>query len=120
MRKVNRAYWKIRIFFLALRWIPQINLGDVVKYNGRKYIVHNGARYNSWRLAGLRNADDGWVSRSDCTKVFTLKNIRNSFMSGWNFYMRSSFDIWCREGIKDWMRGCNIWPWPVKKYKKTK
>lgn len=110
-----KAYWKIRIFFLALRWIPQINIGDIVVYKGKEYMVCNGVRYGSWRLGNLDNGDDGWVSRSECKKVWTLENIMQSFKFGWHFYMTSWFDIWCREGIKGWMRGCNIWPWPVRK-----
>ena len=109
---MTRLYWKIRIFFLALRWVPQINLGDVVKYRGKKYTVCNGVRSGSWRLGDLDNGCDGWVPRKECKKVWTVANIRHSFFSGWNFYMTSWFDIWCREGIKSWMRGCNIWPWP--------
>jgi len=103
-------YWKMRIFLLALCWIPQVNLGDYVWYKGKKYIVLNGVRYGQWRLGGLVNDTDGWVKRSKCKKSWTLKNMRHSFQFGWNFYMTYWFDIWCWEGIKDWMRGCNIWP----------
>lgn len=105
-------YWRLRIFFLALRWIPQVNLGDVVRYRGKKYTVCNGVRSGSWRLGNLDNGRDGWVSRKDCKKIWTVANIRHSFFFGWNFYMTSWFDIWCRGGVKGWMRGCNIWPWP--------
>lgn len=64
---------------MALRWIPQINLGNKVKYKGKKYTVVNGARCNSWRLNELNNGDDGWVLRSECKKVWSLKNIWGSF-----------------------------------------
>ncbi len=106
-----KLYWRIRIFFLALRWIPKVNLGDYVWYKGKKYMVHNGVRYGSWRLGNLENDRGGWVKRSECRKSWTPKNMRRSFNSGWNFYMTSWFDIWCQSGIKDWMRGCHIWPW---------
>ena len=104
-----KLYWKIRIFFLALRWIPRINLGDVVVYNGSKYTVCNGNRCGCWRLGDLNNEDDGWVKRTECKKVYSLKNIRRSFRAGRSFYMGYWFDTWCRNGIKDWMRRCNIW-----------
>ena len=103
-----KLYWKIRIFFLALRWITRTNFGDVVVYKRQKYIVCNGVRSGSWRLGDLDNGDDGWVLRSECKKVLTLKNIKHSFCAGYRFYMTSWFDIWCQVGIKDWMRGCNI------------
>jgi len=107
-----RFYWKLRIFWMAMRWIPQINLGNQVYYEGSKYTVCNGNRCNSWRLGDLDNGCDGWVRRSGCRKVWTWKNMKHSFYYGWNFYMTNWYDIWCRSGIKDWMRGCNIWPWP--------
>lgn len=109
---MTKLYWKVRIFFLALRWIPQVNLGDKVRYQGKIFSVSNGNRAASWRLGGLDNGRDGWVPRNECKKVWTFANVRWSFLAGWRFYMTSWFDIWCREGIKGWMRGCNIWPWP--------
>lgn len=106
---LNKIYWKLRIVVLALRWCRIVNLGDLVWYKGKKYTVCNGARYGSWRLGDLENTHDGWVPRKDCRKVWTLANIRHSFWAGYNFYMTSWYDIWCRDGIKPWMRGCNIW-----------
>ena len=111
---ITKLYWKIRILWMALRWIPQTNLGDEIIYQGKKYTIINGVRPESWRI-DLNNDDGGWVKRKDCKKVLSISNIKHSFYSGYNFYMTSWFDIWCREGIKDWMRGCNIWPWPFNK-----
>lgn len=111
-----KIYWRIRIIFLSLRWIPQVNLGDIVIYNGDKYTVCNGVRPMSWRLEPSKDlSDSGWVSRKECRKVWSLKNIWYSFYSGYNFYMTSWFQIWANNGIKDWMHGCNIWPWPFRK-----
>lgn len=112
---ITKIYWKIRIFFLALRWIPQVNLGDKVWYKGKKYTVCNGVRCESWRLGDLDNSDSGWVKRKDCKKVKTFKNIKTSFYSGYRFYMTSWYKIWCRNGIEPWMKGCRIWPWPSNK-----
>lgn len=109
---MNKLYWKIRIFFMSLRWCLQINLGDKVWYKGKKYTVCNGVRCGSWRLGDLDNGDDGWVPREDCRKVISWSNFKHDFNYGWRFYMTSWYDIWYRNGIKDWMRGCNIWAWP--------
>jgi hypothetical protein len=72
-----------------------------------------------WRLNGLDDGKDkyntGWVKRSNCKKVFSLKGIKRSFMYGYNFYMINWFDIWCKNGIKPWMKKCDIWAWPFKK-----
>ena len=106
---INKIYWKLFIIRLSLRWCWKVNLGDLVLYQGKKYLVHNGVRSNSWRLGNLNNGDSGWVPRSECKKIWTLKNIVQSFKSGHTFYMQAWYDIWVRSGIKPWMRGCNIW-----------
>lgn len=103
-------FWRIYIICLALRWMPQINLGDMVWYAGNEHLVCNGVRSGSWRLANLDNGDRGWVKRIDCKKVKAIGNYLQSFQSGYRFYMTSWFDIWVREGVKPWMRGCRIWP----------
>lgn len=108
--KIKEMYWRIRIFFLAIRWIPQINIGDIVVYEGKQYIVYNGVYRESWKLKELNRDYILRVPRKYCKKVFTLKNIKHSFYSGWNFYMRYWFRIWCQTGIEDWMLSCNIWP----------
>ena len=103
-------YWKTYIFILALKWIPQVNLGDTVIYKGKEYHVSNGVRIGCWKLSGLDNGDEGWVERVNCKKVYTLKNCYRSFLSGYRFYRWNWYRIWMRTGIKDWMRGCKIWP----------
>lgn len=104
----RKIYWWFFIIRLSLKWCWKINLGDWIWYKGKKYIVSNGVRSGSWRLSYLDNGDNGWVSRIECGKVWTLKNIIGSFKSGYSFYMTSWLDIWVRNGIKPWMRGCNI------------
>jgi len=97
---IKKIYWRIRIFFLALKWIPRINLGDLVWYKGSKYCVYNGNRSGMWRLLDLADNKDtfntGWVLRLECKKVWSIKNINHSFQSGWRFYMTSWFSIWSR------------------------
>lgn len=101
--------YKIFIMWLSFKWVFKVNLGDQVWYKGRKYIVANGVRHGSWRLGGLDNGDDGWIKRDDCKKVLTFSNLKRSYRSGYSFYMTSWYDIWKREGIKDWMKALNIW-----------
>jgi len=106
---MKNIFWRFYIIRLSLRWCWIVNLGDLVWYQGKKYIVCNGVYSNSWRLNNLDNGDNGWVSRSDCKKVLTLSNIFGSFRSGYWFYMTNWFKIWMQSGIKSWMRGCDIW-----------
>lgn len=108
--KIKRIFWKLRIIWLAIQWIPQTNLGDKVWYQGKEYMVCNGVRAKSWRLGDFDNGDNGWVRRSECRKVKSLANYWHSFQSGYQFYMTSWFGIWTKQGIKDWMQNCNIWP----------
>jgi len=116
---LNKLRWKVYIIWLSLKWCFQVNLGDEVWYRGLKYNVLNGVHCGEWRLVGpdtfghmvtFDNGRDGWVPRKDCKKVKTLSNYIHSFKSGYWFYMTSWYDIWVREGILDWMKGCNIWP----------
>ena len=101
--------YTILMYWLAFKWIFRINLGDMVWYRGKKYPVSNGVRCGMWRLPDLDNGDGGWVKRSDCRKVASLKNFSGSFRSALGFYRSNWLDIWKREGIKPWMKGCNIW-----------
>jgi hypothetical protein len=95
--------------WISFKWMFKVNLGDQVSYEGQKYIVANGVRYGSWRLGGLDNGDDGWVRRANCKKVITFSNLKNSYCSGYRFYMTSWYDIWKNGGIKDWMKALDIW-----------
>jgi len=102
-------YWYCFVLWLSFKWCFRINLGDCVWYERGKYIVVNGVRSDSWRLSGLQNCDAGWVSRSSCRKVLSPRNIVGSFSSGYHFYMGYWYQIWKSEGIKPWMRKCEIW-----------
>lgn len=107
---MNKLRWNIYIIWLSLKWINKTGLGDMVWYQGKRYRVANGVRCGMWRLHGLENGNDGWVPRQECKKVKSLQNYIGSFKSAYRFYMTSWFDIWVGQGIKDWMRQCNIWP----------
>ena len=118
---LNKLFWKARIALLALRWIPQINLGDRVWYKGKQYVVVNGVWIDLYRLGYVgrhgwfENDHEGLVPKVECKKVWTISNCLHSFKAGWRFYMGYWYDIWVRTGIKEWMRGCSIWPWPVRR-----
>lgn len=104
---IKKLYWRIRIFWLALKWVPNVNLGDLVIYRGKKHTVINGTRPLSWEL--IDNTTVINAPRTECKKVYTFTGMLQSFKSGWHFYMSNWFDIWCRGGIRPWMKECNIW-----------
>jgi len=117
MKKI-RKYHLVALIF-CIKAMFQQNLGDYIIYSGKRYMIHNGVRANSWRLGNLDNNDDGWVLRSECRKVMTLSNMTRSFKSKWRFYKTSWFSIWESTGrIGNFAKSCNIWggyKWRAKK-----
>ena len=111
---MRRLYWRLRIAFLALRWIPQLNLGDMVRFDDDVWVLVQGVNRPYWKL---HHPGRGVVQvhKREFRKVWTLGNMWGSFRSGYHFYMTSWYCIWLREGIKPWVRGCDIWPWPRNK-----
>lgn len=97
------------VVWLSAKWIFRINILDAVKCGGKRYIVVNAVRPGMLLLPGLDNGDDGWVSRGDCRKTLTPCNLYGSFRNGYRLYMGNWYHIWKYEGVKDWMRKCNIW-----------
>ncbi len=101
-------YWKLFIVWLSFKWMFRVNLGDFIWYKGKKYLVLNGVMSESWSI-DIDNDFGGWVPRSECQKSWTPRNMIRSFRAGYRFYMGYWYDIWKREGIKDWMKTCKIW-----------
>jgi len=113
---IKKAYWKLRIFWLCLKAVKNTNLGDKVMYKGKEYIIVNGVHCGAWDIQDkfTVGAVRLVVPRSECKKVWSIAGMRQSFFMAWHFYMTSWFDIWCRNGILPWMRGCRIWQEPNK------
>jgi hypothetical protein len=106
---LNKIRYWIFIVYLSIKWMFKTNLGNYVWYKGKKHIVCNGVISEMWRLGDLDNGHEGWVPRKECKLVLSADNIFHSFKWGYGFYMGYWYDIWVREGIKDWMKGCRIW-----------
>jgi hypothetical protein len=108
MTYLKRIYWKLFIYWLALRWIPTLNLGDAVTHKGETYYLTQGVNKPYWNMKG----DAGYLERvheRDFKKQRTLANYMASYRSGVRFYTQSWYSIWVRNGIEPWMRGCDIW-----------
>lgn len=105
---MSLKYWLL-IVWLSCKWMFRINLGDRIWFNGRKCIVCNGVTLNRWDVEDIETRERFSVAYADCRKAWTPANVLWSFRSGYRFYMRSWFEIWKRNGIESWMRGCNIW-----------
>ena len=101
---LNKIKYWLYIIYLSIKHIPLINLGNTVFYNGKRYNVINGVRPKYWTLT-----DIGDISRESCKLEKSISNFWWSFISSYNFYMINWYSIWVRNGIEDWMKGCNIW-----------
>ena len=106
------VYWWLYIVRLSFRWIFSLNIGDEVWFEGEKWMAVQGVCDPSWNIqrGGERRE---YIDRSRFKKVKSLRNYTSSFLRGYHFYMVNWYDIWRNEGIKQWMRGCNIWKRPI-------
>jgi len=104
---IRDLYWKGFIARVALRWIPRLNLGDQVVFQGVVYRITQGVEKPFYDLSGPNGVRH--VHQSHIRKVWSLGNLCGSFRHGWQFYMGYWFPIWRRTGIEPWMRRCRIW-----------
>lgn len=108
MRKIKNLYYYGLILWLSIKSITRLNLGDDVIYKGKKYTLTQGVMNPKWNLSGDEEYLEN-IHRENFKKVFNLHACYRSFKHSYNFYMQNWYGTWCRGGIKDWMRGCNIW-----------
>ena len=108
MKFLKAIYWRLFIIRLSLRWLWRPNLMDEVVYKGEVWRLSQGVKSPVWTLR--QGPGEGVeVHERDFRKVRTIANYWGSFRNGYQFYMRSWYDIWMREGIQPWMLGCRIW-----------
>ncbi len=100
-------YW-LFIVWLSAKWMFRVTLGDEVIYKGKRYFVANGTAAPYWDLQIKGGFQRVHLYQSEFKKVWSLSGLVRSFRSGYWFYMSSWYRIWVNEGIKPWMRGCNI------------
>ena len=105
---IKKIYWWLFIVRLSLSRMRGLNLGDLVVHEGREWMLVQGVSRPRWDLAKPCCHKNG-VHESEFRKVRSIGNYWRSFRGAYRFYMMNWYGIWCREGIKPWMRGCNIW-----------
>ena len=106
---MRQIYYWIKIIFLSLKWIPNINLGDIVLYEGKRWCVMQGVMAPTWEIQVVDSFERKSVHESLFKKEATVKNYFGSFKSAYQFYMTSWYRIWCYSGIQPWMKACRIW-----------
>jgi len=110
------------IYWLSFKWVFRINLGSKVKYQGKVYLIYNWANTSHMKAIeclpkgrtepfNIKDNPEKYttINKKDCALVKTPSNLIGSFKSGVRFYKSSWLNIWMRNGIEPWMRGCNIW-----------
>ena len=99
--QIRTAYWKIRIVFMALRWVPRFNLGDQVtlpRYgSGKVWTLYQGVDAPTWKAKSTRG-ELCEVHEDEMQKVRSPLNYWVSFRSGYRFYTRNWLAIWVRKG----------------------
>ena len=94
-KTIKRLWLRLKIRLYALSRIFCINIGSEIRYQGEEYVVCNGVRSGKWRLepSGLLS-DSGWVSRSECKKVISWRNLRQTYKFFVEFYGGYWLEIW--------------------------
>ena len=105
---MKRLYWWLFVIYHSVRWIPKLNLGDLVRYQGADWMLMNGPAKPLWTIQkGMERIE--YIHEREFRKVRTFANYWRSFSFGYHFYMSSWYAIWVNEGVTPWMRVCNIW-----------
>lgn len=102
-----RIYWRIRIILMCIKFLKGLRLGHEVVYRGKVYTLLQGVSAPLWDLH--RDGEAIKAYEHEFRKRRTLANYLHGPRFMYRFYMGYWFDIWCREGIKPWMRACKIW-----------
>lgn len=110
MNILKKIYYYLLILKLSLKSIKKLNLGDEVKYKGNRYILIQGVMNPKWDLSRIGEYEYlENIHKNDFKKVSNPMAWWKSFKHSYDFYMKNWYGIWCRKGIQDWMRRCNIW-----------
>ena len=90
---MRRLYVWVHIVWRALRWMPKLNLGDRVLYEGKEWSLIQGVASPYWDMwNGITRINH--IHKSELHKVRTLRNYLGSFRSGYCFFMVCWYSIW--------------------------
>ena len=80
-------------FRVAWKRMWQIGIGDTVHTTGRRLLILNGVSAPMWDVQDRVTAEFLRCHERDMRKERTLRNYIGSFRSGWNWWMKSWFEI---------------------------
>ncbi len=94
---MKKVVLKIRFILIGLKNIFQLNLGDIVIYNGTKCILTQGVYSPEWHMHEVvTNARHEYIHKKKFRKAVSYKNVKNAINGTYRFYMDYWFSIFCR------------------------
>jgi len=110
MKIIRKIYYFLLIVYLSCKSIKRLNLGDEVLYKGKRYMLIQGVCNPKWDLTAIGEFEYlENIHKDNFKKIQNPKAWISTFKHTYNFYMDYWYGIWCRNGIEDWMKHCNIW-----------
>ena len=101
---------RIKHLFISIRQVRRIHLGDVVMYNGERFVVNNGTRVNNegetlWDILPYNNFENGsrttyYATSKELKKVKSLSNLKNDLLYHYRWYMCYWYGIDLREKLE--------------------
>lgn len=96
MKFIKSLVLKIRFIWLGIKSIFKLNLGDKVKYQGRKCVLTQGVYAPMWHIYDLKTKERFEFVNKDYFKKMFLANIIWDIKSTYRFYMNYWYSIFMR------------------------
>lgn len=87
-KKLKSLYLKI-----GIKNIFKINIGDIVIYNDKKYVVTNGVTMPVWNITELEARVRLRINQCEFKKEKSFRNIKNAISGAYRFHMGYWHDI---------------------------
>jgi hypothetical protein len=96
-----RFFVYMKIFRLCFYSLKKLNLGDIVVYRNRRWVLFQGVQNPYWDLSLLGEKETANVHRDLFLKEKSLGNFMHDLRSTYRFYRGYWFDIWVRADLGD-------------------
>ena len=97
MKHIKSLVLKCRYLWLGIKSIFELNLGDIVNYDGRKCILTQGVYHPKWHMHDIEtNERFEFVHRESFKKEISLRNVIWDIKHMYRFYMDYWHDIFMR------------------------
>ena len=97
MKHIKSLVLKCRYVWLGIKSVFELNLGDIVNYDGRKCILTQGVYHPKWHIHDIEtNERFEFVHREGFKKEISLRNVIWDIKHMYRFYMDYWHDIFMR------------------------